>query len=324
MGFIGSHTAAILSEAGHRAILFDNLSNSKIQVLGQLKKITGNEPIFIHGDIRDKHLLSQVLRKYQVNAVIHFAGLKAVGESVEKPLDYYACNVGGTIDLLEVMRVHDIRKLVFSSSATVYGEPNYLPINESHQRQATNPYGRSKLYIEEILEDFSRSEAQFSVVCLRYFNPVGAHSSGLIGEDPKGTPNNLMPYIARVAIGEAPKLNIFGDNYPTKDGTGVRDYIHVTDLAFGHKAALDFLESNSGFSAFNLGTGKGVSVFEMLHAFERASGRKIPYEIHERRLGDVASCYADVSKARNILNWHAKQTLDQMCQSTWDFIKSKI
>ena len=319
MGYIGSHTSVVLAEAGHEVVLYDNLCNSKHTVLDQLETITGKRLTFIEGDVRDTSKLEQTLNDHRINAVIHFAGLKAVGESVEKPIDYYENNVTGTISLLKAMRSANIKTLVFSSSATVYGNPQYLPLDEEHPTSATNPYGRSKLQIEEVLADLSKSDPGWSIVCLRYFNPVGAHDSGLIGEDPNDIPNNLMPYIAQVASGKLPHLNIFGDDYNTKDGTGVRDYIHVMDLAEGHKSALDFLSNHTGWHAINLGTGTGYSVLEMVQAFERVSGKNIPYRITNRRAGDVATCYAKVDHCNQLLDCRAKRDLDEMCRSTWCF-----
>jgi UDP-glucose 4-epimerase len=309
----------VLSEAGHEVVLFDNLCNSKRSVLDRLETITGKRFPFIEGDVRDRALVEGVLKEQGIDAVIHFAGLKAVGESVEQPIDYYDNNVTGTISLLKAMRAADVKTLVFSSSATVYGDPQYLPLDEAHPTSATNPYGRSKLQIEEMLADVARSDASWRIACLRYFNPVGAHDSGLIGEDPNDIPNNLMPYIAQVASGKLPQLNVFGDDYDTPDGTGVRDYIHVMDLAEGHNAALDFLEQETGWHAINLGTGTGYSVLEMVRAFERASGRAVPYVLAPRRAGDIAACYAKAEKAREQLGWTATRTLEYMCESTWRF-----
>jgi UDP-glucose 4-epimerase len=309
MGYIGSHTAVVLTEAGHEVVLYDNLCNSKTSVLDRLETIIGKRLPFIEGDVRDTDKVEGVLKAHKIDAVIHFAGLKAVGESVEKPIDYYDNNVTGTISLLKAMRAAVVKTLVFSSSATVYGDPQYLPLDEAHPTSATNPYGRSKLQIEEILADVAKSDTSWRIACLRYFNPVGAHDSGLIGEDPNDIPNNLMPYIAQVVGGKLPKLNVFGDNYDTKDGTGVRDYIHVMDLAEGHNVALDFLEQETGWHAINLGTGTGYSVLEMVKAFEAASKHAVPYQIAPRRAGDIASCYAKADKARQTLRWQAKRTL---------------
>lgn len=321
-GYIGSHTATVLAQQGHRIVLFDNLSNSSDTVIDRLDRILGTPPVFVPGDVRDDELLTRTLRDHAIDAVIHFAGLKAVGESVEKPLDYFSNNVQGTLSLLQAMQAGGARALVFSSSATVYGEPEYLPLDERHRTGATNPYGRTKLHIEEILNDLAASDPSWRVACLRYFNPVGAHDSGLIGESPRGVPNNLMPYVAQVAAGLRAELNVFGDDYPTPDGTGVRDYIHVVDLAEGHAAALDFLADHTGWHAFNLGTGRGYSVLDVVRAFEQASGRRVPYRIQPRRPGDVASCYANPAKAREDLNWAASRSLDEMCSSTWNYQRS--
>jgi len=319
MGYIGSHTAVELAEAGHEVVLYDNLCNSKISVLDRLETITGKRFPFVEGDVRDAAKLEETLKAYRIDAVNHFAGLKAVGESVEKPIEYYDNNIVGTVSLLKAMRAADVKTLVFSSSATVYGDPQYLPLDESHPTSATNPYGRSKLHIEEMLADIAKSDASWRIACLRYFNPVGANDSGLIGEDPNDIPNNLMPYIAQVASGKLPKLNVFGNDYDTPDGTGVRDYIHVMDLAEGHSAALCFLENHAGWHAINLGTGTGYSVLKMVQAFETASQKSVPYVIAPRRSGDIASCYAKADKAKEQLGWKAKRTLEDMCASTWKF-----
>ncbi len=323
-GYIGSHTAIVLQQLGHQVLLYDNLSNSTDSVLEKLIQITGQEIRFIRGDVRDTELLRSTLISNNINAVIHFAGLKAVGESVEKPIDYYANNVQGTISLLQTMQSAQVKTIVFSSSATVYGEPQYLPLDESHPTSATNPYGRSKLHIEQMLNDVASSDLGWRIACLRYFNPVGAHESGLIGENPHGVPNNLMPCIAQVAVGQRTELSVFGDDYPTADGTAIRDYIHVMDLAEGHAAALDFLSQTTGWQAINLGTGKGYSVLEMVQAFEKASGREVPYKIVARRAGDVAACYADPKKASELLNWRAKRTLEEMCISLRDYIQNSL
>lgn len=321
-GYIGCHTAVVLCQLGHDVVLLDNLSNSGEGVLDKLFQITDKHLPLIKGDTRNTALVTEVLRSHRIDAVLHFAGLKAVGESVVQPLSYYANNVQGTLSLLEAMQASDIKTLVFSSSATVYGQPQYLPLDEGHPTSATNPYGRSKLQIEEILSDVATSDPEWRIACLRYFNPVGAHDSGLIGENPNGVPNNLMPYIAQVAACQRTELSVFGDDYPTADGTGVRDYIHVMDLAEGHVAALDLLSKATGWHAINLGTGKGYSVLEMVNAFEKASGRKVPYRVASRRPGDVAECYAKPEKASAILHWTAKRSLDDMCASTWNFQKS--
>jgi UDP-glucose 4-epimerase len=313
----------VLSKIGHQVVLYDNLSNSTDSVLEKLIQITGRHIHFVRGDVRDTGLLKNTLATHCINAVVHFAGLKAVGESVEKPVEYYANNVQGTISLLQAMQSAQVKTLVFSSSATVYGEPNYLPLDENHPTSATNPYGRSKLHIEEMLSDIAASDHNWRIACLRYFNPVGAHESGLIGENPSGVPNNLMPYIAQVAAGQRPCLSVFGGDYPTEDGTGVRDYIHVMDLAEGHAAALKFLSRTPGWHAINLGTGQGYSVLDMVQAFEKASARQVSYKIGARRAGDVAACYADPKKASELLNWRASRTLDDMCSSTWHFQQSE-
>lgn len=323
-GYIASHTAVTLTNAGHKVVLYDNLVNSNASVVSQLEKITGVKLPFVKGDIRDTDLLASTLKSYGAEAVIHFAGLKAVGESVQNPLEYYDNNVGGTISLLNAMTEVGIKRLVFSSSATVYGDPQYLPIDEAHPRSATNPYGRTKLQIENMLEDLAASDSSWHLTCLRYFNPVGAHESGLIGEDPNGVPNNLMPFLARVAAGKLHCLNIFGGDYDTLDGTGVRDYIHVMDLAEGHLAAVNAVNAEGEpFDAFNLGTGRGQSVLEMLKAFEQASGLSIQSQIVPRRAGDVAACYAKADKAAKSLGWVASRPLDDMCRSTWKFQMNK-
>ena len=318
-GYIGSHTAIALNTVGHQIVLYDNLSNSHINVLTSLEKITGQSPIFIEGDIRDTSRLKEVLSHHSIDAVIHFAGHKAVGESVQVPIEYYANNVQGTISLLQAMESAQIHNLVFSSSATVYGDPQYLPIDEKHPTGPTNPSGRTKLHIEEILRDLVNANAKWRVASLRYFNPVGAHESGLIGENPNGIPNNLMPFIAQVAVGKLACLNIFGNDYPTPDGTGVRDYIHIMDLAEGHVAALAFLSKNPGWHTINLGTGQGYSVLDIVTAFELASQTKIPYSMTKRRPGDISTCYADVQKAKELLAWQAQRNLNDICSSTWKF-----
>lgn len=320
MGFIGSHTAVTLLEAGHHVVLYDNLSNADAGVAQRIEAITGRAPVFVEGDIRDAALLERVLRREAVEAVIHFAGLKAVGESVQKPIEYYDNNTAGTLKLLEAMRAADVKRLIFSSSSTVYGTPEQLPLTEECPTgTATNPYGRSKLHIEEILADVCRADPDLSVMCLRYFNPIGAHPSGLIGEDPNGIPNNLLPYVARVANGRLEKLRIFGNDYPTPDGTGVRDFIHVMDLAEGHAAALPYVAAHTGWRAVNLGCGRGYSVLEVVRAFERASGRTIPFEFAPRREGDIAANWADPALAEKLFGWKAKRTLDDMCRDAWRF-----
>ena len=316
-GYIGSHTCVELLNAGHQVSVFDNFSNSQPEALARVEHITGKKPLLFQGDIRDKAVRFEALRQSQATAVIHFAGLKAVGESVAQPLTYYDNNVVGTVRLLEVMNACGIKTLVFSSSATVYGDPQYLPLTEDHPLSATNPYGKTKLVIEDMLRDLYRSDARWRVNILRYFNPVGAHASGLIGEDPRGIPNNLLPYVAQVAVGRRAFLNVWGDDYATSDGTGVRDYIHVVDLALGHLKALERLQQGPQCQAINLGTGVGYSVLEMVRAFERASGRAVPYQVAPRRVGDVAACYADPAQALALLGWQAQRGLDTMCEDTW-------
>jgi UDP-glucose 4-epimerase len=316
-GYIGSHTACVLLEAGHEVVLLDNLSNSRREVVDRLARIAGRAVAFVEADVRDGARVAQALREHGCTAVIHFAGLKAVGESVQKPLEYFDNNVGGTVALLRAMRDAGVFSIVFSSSATVYGEPQYLPLDEQHPTSAVNPYGSTKLHVEEMLAALCRSDPAWRAVCLRYFNPAGAHPSGLIGEDPNGIPNNLMPYIAKVASGELKELGVFGNDYPTPDGTGVRDYIHVMDLAQGHAQALSFLPKQSGWHAINLGTGRGYSVLEMLRAFEKACGHPIAHQFKPRRAGDVVSCYANAAKAASTLGWRARLGIDEMCESTW-------
>lgn len=320
MGFIGSHTAVVLQEAGHIPVLFDNLSNAAPSVVERIERITRHAPKFIEGDIRDGALLEKVLREEAIDAVIHFAGLKSVGESVEKPLEYFDNNLTGTLRLLEAMRATGVKRLIFSSSSTVYGTPAHLPIKESDPTgEATNPYGRTKLMIEEMLSDLCHADPAWSVVCLRYFNPIGAHPSGLIGDDPNGIPNNLLPYVSRVANGRLPYLNIFGNDYDTPDGTGVRGYIHVMDLARGHAAALPYCMSHEGWKAVNLGCGRGYSVLEIVAAFEMASGRKVPVKFAPRRAGDIAANWCDPTLARDLFGWEAKLTIDDMCRDAWNF-----
>jgi len=317
MGYIGSHTAVVLAQAGHTVVLYDNLCNSSLSVLDRLETILGQRLTLVQGDIRDTALLTDTLRQHAIDSVVHFAGLKAVGESVANPVLYYANNVQGTISLLQAMQATGVKKLVFSSSATVYGDPVYLPYDEAHPTEPTNPYGRSKLHVEEMLSDLAKSDPSWGLACLRYFNPVGAHDSGLIGEDPNGIPNNLFPYIAQVATGKLKELSVYGSDYPTPDGSGVRDYIHVTDLAVGHLRALEKLASNPGVVTYNLGTGRGYSVLEMVAAFEKASGKKIAIRVVGRRPGDIAACYADPAKARAELGWEATRGIDEMCADTW-------
>ena len=316
-GYIGSHTVVELMAAGHQVFILDNLCNSKASVLERIERIAGRRPGFAQVDIRERVALRRLFADHRFDAVIHCAGLKAVGESVAKPFLYYDNNVSGSVALFETMAEAGLKTLVFSSSATVYGDPQTVPIREDCPLSATNPYGRSKLMIEEILRDAARADPAWRIALLRYFNPVGAHASGLIGEDPNGIPNNLMPYVAQVAAGRLAELSVFGADYPTPDGTGVRDYIHVVDLAVGHLAALRALAARPGVLTVNLGTGRGYSVLEMVRAFTVASGRTVPYRVVERRPGDVAQCYADPSLAREVLGWQATRGIDEMCADTW-------
>jgi UDP-glucose 4-epimerase len=316
-GYIGSHTVLELLEAGYQVIVVDNLDNSSEQSLIRVQQITGRKPHFYPINVINAKALDEIFRRYSIESVIHFAGHKAVGESVANPLKYYKNNLDSTLVLCEVMAKHGVKNLVFSSSATVYGEPETVPITEDFPIAAQNPYGQTKLFSEYILKDLHTADETWNIALLRYFNPVGAHKSGFIGEDPNGVPNNLMPYISQVAVGKLEKLSVFGDDYPTKDGTGVRDYIHVVDLAKGHLKALEKLEDNPGCVVYNLGTGKGSSVLEMISAFEKASGVEIPYKLAPRRPGDAASCYADVSKAETELGWKAELDIFQMCEDTW-------
>lgn len=316
-GYIGSHTCLALLEAGYGVVVADSLVNSSATALKRVEELAGRSLEFDQLDLRDRDGLEAVFAKGDIEAVIHFAGLKAVGESVAEPLSYYHNNLMGTLVLCELMRKHGVRNLVFSSSATVYGDPATVPITEDFPVSPTNPYGRAKLMIEEILTDLHRSENSFNIALLRYFNPVGAHESGRIGEDPKGIPNNLMPFVARVAVGSLPELAVFGNDYPTPDGTGVRDYIHVVDLAAGHLKALARLAEKPGIETYNLGTGRGYSVLEMVAAFERAAGRKIPYRVVGRRPGDIATCYADPTRAARVLGWRAERDIDDMCEDAW-------
>lgn len=321
MGYIGSHTCVELINEGHTPIIIDNLSNSKIAVLSKIEEITGKRPAFYQGDVADEALLERIFTKNKIDAVIHFAGYKAVGESVQKPIMYYQNNIGCTLVLCNVMAKHDCKNIVFSSSATVYGVPKTVPVTEDMELHATNPYGRTKLMIEEILRDLYVSDNQWNVVLLRYFNPIGAHASGLIGEEPQGIPNNLMPYIMKVAVGELPHLNVFGNDYDTHDGTGVRDYIHVVDLAKGHLRALEHLD---GVGIYNLGTGIGYSVLDIVKAFEKVNNIKIPYEIKERRPGDIDEYYANPKKALDELNWKAELGIEDMCASVWKYAQNYI
>ncbi|NOI13754.1 UDP-glucose 4-epimerase GalE [Vibrio hepatarius] len=317
MGYIGSHTSIQMIQAGMTPVIFDNLYNSKKTVLDRIEKVSGVRPTFVQGDIRDKAVLVEVLKQHNIEAVIHFAGLKAVGESVAKPLEYYDNNVHGTLVLVDAMREVGVKTLVFSSSATVYGDPASVPITEDFPTSATNPYGRSKLMVEECLTDFHKANPEWSITLLRYFNPVGSHPSGELGEDPQGIPNNLMPFVSQVAVGRREFLSVFGSDYPTKDGTGVRDYIHVMDLSDGHVAALQKVGRKDGLHVYNLGTGNGYSVLEMVKAFESASGKQVPYQIVDRRPGDIAECWADPAKAMKELEWRAERTLEQMTEDTW-------
>lgn len=316
-GYIGSHTCLELLESGHRVTVVDNLSNSSEASLRRVEALTGKKLAFVRGDLLHEATLASLFASHAFDAVIHFAGLKAVGESVEVPLSYYRNNLTGTLNLLHAMDKAGVRNIVFSSSATVYGEPETVPIDESFPRSATNPYGRSKLIIEEMLEDLLVADSSWRVVLLRYFNPVGAHESGRIGEDPNGIPNNLMPYIAQVAVGKLARLSVFGDDYPTPDGTGVRDFIHVVDLAKGHLCALKGAGEAPGLYVYNLGTGKGCSVLDMVAAFKEASGRPVPYVVAPRRAGDIAVCYAAAEKARAEIGWRAEKGLAEMCRDTW-------
>lgn len=324
LGYIGSHTAIALVEAGYDVVIYDNLSNSMLDKLESLEKILGKKTKFVLGDVRDVVNLTKVLKDEKIDSVIHFAGLKAVGESSVNPIEYYANNVYGALCLVQAMEGVGLKKLVFSSSATVYGNPQYLPIDETHPTIPTNPYGRNKLQVEQLLSDISISDAGWSILCLRYFNPVGAHESGLIGEDPKGLPNNLMPYMAQVAAGILPLLHIYGDDYETPDGTGIRDYIHVMDLALGHVSALGYINQNKGIDFCNLGAGHGFSVKEMVRALEGVSYQKINFNVVQRRSGDIPICYASVSKAKQLLNWSASRNLEDMCGSLWVWQRNNL
>jgi UDP-glucose 4-epimerase len=316
-GYIGSHAVVELMNAGHSVFVVDNLSNSKVSVLDRVERIVGSRPGFAQIDLRDRPALRKVFSGHDFGAVVHFAGLKSVGESVAMPLAYYDSNVSGTVALVECMGEAGVKSIVFSSSATVYGEPATVPVREDAALSATNPYGRTKLMIEEILRDVAGADPAWRVTLLRYFNPVGAHASGLIGEDPNGIPSNLMPYVAQVAAGKLKELSVFGADYPTPDGTGVRDYIHVVDLARGHLAALEAMRDSQGVLAVNLGSGRGYSVLELVRAFIAASGKAVPYRIVGRRAGDVAQSFADPSLAREVLRWHAQLGIDAMCADTW-------
>ncbi len=318
-GFIGSHTSVELLEAGYDIAIIDNFCNSKPESLKRIRKITGKDFKFYEADLLDREAVDKIFTENDIEAVIHFAGLKAVGESVAMPIEYYHNNIGSTLVLCDVMRNHGCKKIVFSSSATVYGNPASVPIREDFPLSTTNPYGSTKLMIEQILRDLYVSDNEWSIALLRYFNPIGAHKSGLIGEDPNGIPNNLVPYIAQVAVGKLDHLNVFGNDYNTKDGTGVRDYIHVVDLSLGHIKAVEKVMSTTGVDAYNLGTGNGYSVLEVVKAYEKACGREVKYEIAPRRPGDIAECYADPEKSRKELGWEAKYGIEEMCASSWNF-----
>ncbi len=323
-GYIGSHTVVELQNAGYEAVIIDNLSNSNPEVLNRIEKITGKRPKFYEADIRDKEALKKIFEENpDIESCIHFAGLKAVGESVSKPMEYYNNNIYGTLCLVEAMRDAGVKNIVFSSSATVYGDPAFIPITEECPKGVcTNPYGWTKSMLEQILSDITVADKEWNVILLRYFNPIGAHKSGTMGENPSGIPNNLMPYITQVAVGKRDHLNVFGNDYDTHDGTGVRDYIHVVDLALGHVKALDKIKENCGLKIYNLGTGHGYSVLDIVKAFEKASGVKIPYEITARRPGDIATCYADASKAKKELGWEAKYEILEMCEDSWRWQKN--
>lgn len=316
-GYIGSHTVLELLELGNEVIIVDNLSNSSKESLKRVESITGKKPVFYELDLLNKHGLDEVFNSHSIDSVIHFAGYKAVGESVQKPMMYYQNNIDSTLVLCEIMNKHGVKNLVFSSSATVYGDPETVPITEQSPLSATNPYGRTKLFIEYILKDLHTSDNSWNIALLRYFNPVGAHKSGLIGEDPNDIPNNLMPFVSQVAVGKLKELSVFGNDYPTPDGTGVRDYIHVVDLAIGHLKAIEKLRSNPGLVIYNLGTGKGTSVLDMIKAFEIASDKKVAYKIAPRRPGDIATCYADPEKAESELSWKAERGIQEMCKDAW-------
>ena len=323
-GYIGSHTAIELLKNGEEIVVVDNLSNSKIEMVDKIKKLSGKDFKFYEVDLLDREKLEKVFQENDIKEVIHFAGLKAVGESCEKPIEYYHNNITGTLILVDLMRKYNCKKIVFSSSATVYGDPATVPIKEDFPLSTTNPYGTTKLMIERILTDIYKSDNEWKVILLRYFNPIGAHESGEIGEDPNGIPNNLMPYINYVASGKLDHLNVFGDDYDTPDGTGVRDYIHVVDLALGHIKAIEKAREIKGIEIYNLGTGKGYSVLDIVKAFEKANNIKIKYEIVARRPGDIATCYADPSKAKRELNWEATKDLEQMCKDSWRYTKNKF
>lgn len=321
-GYIGTHTVLQLLDTDHDVIVLDNLSNSRREAINRVEALTGKSVTFYLGDILDRELLEQIFLTHSIDAVIHFAGLKAVGESVSEPLRYYENNVVGTTVLLEVMNSFDVKRIVFSSSATVYGMPERTPIDESSPLSATNPYGRTKLMIEDIMRDLASADPSWSIALLRYFNPIGAHESGQIGEDPFDIPNNLMPYITQVAVGRLNELSVFGDDYDTPDGTGVRDYIHVVDLAEGHLKAFDYVMDHTGAEAFNLGTGTGYSVLDLVHTFETESGKAVPYQVTPRRPGDIAMCFADPSKSKRVLGWEARHDIRAMCRDAWNWQSS--
>ena len=323
-GFIGSHTVIELLQAGYEVVVVDDLSNASAQALERVRQIVGDEAgqrlTFYEADVLDRAALNHIFNEHHIDRVIHFAGFKAVGESVHKPIEYYHNNLGSTLALVDVMRAHGCKSIIFSSSATVYGDPDSVPVTEqSPKKPATNPYGWTKWMIEQVLTDLHTADPAWNVVLLRYFNPIGAHESGLIGEDPKGIPNNLVPYVAQVAVGKLDAVQVFGDDYPTPDGTGVRDYIHVVDLARGHVAALDWMGGKTGVEVFNLGTGRGTSVLEVIAAFSKACGRELPYVLRERRAGDVAAVYGDASKAEREMGWKARYDIDDMCRDSWNW-----
>ncbi len=319
-GYIGSHTCVELLNAGYEVVIIDNLYNASKKAVERIEQITGRTPVFYQADICDRETLDRIFSAHRIDAVIHFAGYKAVGESVRKPIEYYMNNLTGTLTLTDVMRAHQVKNIIFSSSATVYGDPAFIPITEECPKgTCTNPYGWTKWMLEQILTDIHTADPAWNVILLRYFNPIGAHESGLIGEDPKGIPNNLVPYVAQVAVGKIACLGVFGNDYDTPDGTGVRDYIHVVDLAAGHVKAIRKLSENAGVSVYNLGTGNGYSVLEVVAAYEKACGRKIPYQIKPRREGDIATCYCDPSKAKAELGWVAQYGIDDMCASSWNW-----
>ena len=321
-GYIGSHTCVELLESGKDIVVVDNFCNSKPEALNRIKRITGKDFKFYEADLLDRDAVKKIFDENDIDSVIHFAGLKAVGESVSIPLRYYHNNITSTLILCEEMAAHGVKKIVFSSSATVYGSPKTVPIKEDFELHTTNPYGSTKLMIEDILRDLYVSDKEWSIALLRYFNPIGAHKSGLIGEDPNGIPNNLLPYVAQVAVGKLPCLSVYGNDYPTHDGTGVRDYIHVVDLAIGHLRAVEKVEKDSGVHTYNLGTGNGYSVLDVVAAFEKASGKKVNYKIVDRRPGDIAVCYADASHAKDELGWVAERGIEEMCADTWNFAKN--